>query len=164
MVGIKLCRWSRRCRCRWRWRWRWQRRLCRIQWQRAGSAVPSPAPTLYCGSCCCHIHLAAAFNTFRELTLHLHVTMTRQHMAQRPHHDTDHRRRSQRRRVLGLFALRFWLVARGPCYVAVTAQPSDNRKVRPHISEIIITRDAERRGEAGEVGESSLTIESLQIL
>lgn len=161
MVGIKLCRWSRRCRCRWRWRWRWQRRLCRIQWQRAGSATPAPAPTLYCGSCCCHIHLAAAFNTFRELTLHLHVTMTRQHMAQRPHHDTDHRRRSQRRGVLGLFALRFWLVARGPCYVAVTAQPSDNRKVRPHISEIIITRDAERRGEAGE---SSLTIESLQIL
>lgn len=37
-----------------------------------------------------HTHLAAVFNTFRKLTLHLHVAMTRQtHMEHRPH---DHRR------------------------------------------------------------------------
>lgn len=47
----------------------------------------------------------------------------------------------------------------GSILVAVTAQPSDNRKVRPHISEIIITHRTKTQLEVA----FGLTIESLQI-
>lgn len=55
----------------------------------AVAAPPAPLPPAVV-VVVAHTHLAAVFNTFRKLTLHLHVTMTRQtHMEHRPH---DHRR------------------------------------------------------------------------
>lgn len=53
-------------------------------------AAPAPFVVVFVVVVVTHTHLAAVFNTFRKLTLHLHVTMTRQtHMEHRPH---DHRR------------------------------------------------------------------------
>lgn len=122
----------------------------------APSPPPPPPPAVALGS------------RFRHLSGKTHASFacnhdTTQHMAQRPDRTAPHRDAQTTDVAVAVAVDVRSCLAGGSCYVAVTAQPSDNRKVRPHISEIIITRDGTRDEGRGET-ESSLTIESLQIL